>query len=127
MGSYTYSAIAFPMGAAFVAANIDSQVVTTFNAFGDMGYGVNQFGEAAVNLTALLPNFDECFAIATMFIRTKSSASSSAVLKDFIEPIQMNKCLDTEAPTINLPPDMILTCIDASDPGTIGFAGGSDK
>ncbi|UCH85712.1 MAG: hypothetical protein JSW50_08525, partial [Candidatus Latescibacterota bacterium] len=103
-GGYTYVEIPFPVGAAFVAANIDSQVTTTYDAFGGQIYEINQFGEASVNLNALLPNFGECFAIATIFVRTKSSASDSADLKDFMEPFQINTCLDETPPQLTSPP-----------------------
>src|SRR5688572_21519760 len=116
---FDYVAIPFPAGTAFTAANIDS-VVATFAAFGGSSYAINQFGEAAVNLEALLPNFGTCFGVATVFVRTKSSTSNDAVLKDFIEPVQVNMCLDTTPPQIQAPGDVTLGCTDSVSPGSIG-------
>src|SRR5262249_6903776 len=50
----------------------------------------NQFAEAAVDLTALLGNFDPCLSIgvATIMVKTKTSQSDSATIVDFINPIQ---------------------------------------
>src|SRR5207245_7570118 len=46
--------------------------------------------EAAVDLTALLGNFDPCLSIGvnTIMVKTKVSPSSSASLSDLINPIQ---------------------------------------
>jgi hypothetical protein len=126
-GGYTYVSIPFPVGGAFVAASADSQVVTTYDAFGSNVYGVNQFGEAAVNMNALLPSFGECFGVATLFVRTKSSASGDAELKDFIEPFQIDWCLDEEPPQITCPADLSVPCDASVDPGDIGFATGTDN
>ncbi|MBP2680844.1 MAG: hypothetical protein H6Q78_707, partial [Candidatus Krumholzibacteriota bacterium] len=126
-GDFTYADIPFPSGSAFVAANIDSQVTSTFPVF-DLGYyGVNQFGEAAVNLNALLPNFGDCFAIATVFVRTKSSTSASAELKDFIRPFQLNQCLDETPPDITCPADVTISCDQSTSPASLGFAFGTDN
>ena len=124
--TYNYVAIPFPAGAAFVAANIDSVITSSYPVFGGYTYGKNQFGEAAVNLDVLLPNFGECFGIATVFVRTKSSTASDAGLKDFIEPFQVNMCLDKTPPVLTPPADVTLLCTDSTSPGSIGVASASD-
>jgi hypothetical protein len=126
-GGYDYVDIPFPAGAAFVAANIDSLVKTGFNVFGADQYDINQFGEAAVNLNALLPNFGQCYAIASVFVRTKSSASANAELKDFIKPFQLNHCIDETPPQVTCPVDVTLSCGQSTDPEDLGFAHGTDN
>ena len=61
-----------------------------FGAFGGTNYAANQFVEAAVDLTALVGNFDPCLSIgvATIMVKTKTSTSSTASIVDFINPIQ---------------------------------------
>lgn len=109
-GGFNYTEESITGSGGFVAANIDSAVSATFMVFGSNTYGVNQFGEAAVNLSQLLQGLDECFNIATLFIRTKSSASTTAELKDFIEPMQINRILDREPPEITCPADVMVPC-----------------
>lgn len=125
-GAYDYVTIPFPAGAAFTAANIDSTVSVTYDAFGSHTYGKNQFGEAAVNLDAVLPNFGTCFGIATVFVRTKSATSASAVLKDFIQPVQVNMCLDHTPPVLTPPIDVTLKCNQSTAPGAVGVATATD-
>lgn len=124
-GGYDYVTIPFPSGQAFVAANIDSTVARG-TALGGGTYAKNQFGEAAVNLDALLPNFGKCFGIATVFIRTKASTSPTAVLKDFCEPVQVNMCLDETPPVLTPPQDVTLKCNDSTSPGVIGAGTATD-
>ncbi len=88
-GTFSYRDFTPPINAAFVSANTDSTVGVPYGAFGSTTYGINQFGEAAANLTDLVGSFNPCFTGKTVFIRTKSSASPTAQLKDFIEPIQL--------------------------------------
>jgi hypothetical protein len=123
---YDYVDIPFPSGQAFVAANIDSTISSTYNVFGAKTYAKNQFGEAAVNLDALLPNFGHCFGIATVFIRTKASTSASAALKDFCQPVQVNMCLDDTPPVITPPQDLTLTCSQSTNVGDAGIATATD-
>jgi hypothetical protein len=125
-GGYDYVTIPYPSGAAFVAANIDSTINSTYDIFGTRSYVKNQFGEAAVNLDAVLPNFGRCFGIATVFVRTKSSTSESAVLKDFIEPVQVNMCLDDTPPVLTPPLDVTLKCNQSTAPGNVGVGTATD-
>src|SRR5262249_40170745 len=59
-------------------------------ACGSTTYSANAFAEAAVDLTALLGGFDPCLSVGfkTIMVKTKSSASSTASISDFIDPIQ---------------------------------------
>ncbi len=88
---------------AHVASNQSGPAATPFPAFGNNSYETNQFGESAVNLTGLM-DIGLCETIATLFIRTKSSPSSTAQLKDFCPPIQLNLCFDMEDPVIESSP-----------------------
>src|SRR5262249_28292831 len=89
--SYAYSDAtgSLPTGGVFVAAS-PANTAVPFGAFGSTTYSANQFAEAAVDLTALLGNFDPCLSIgvATIMVKTKTSQSSSASIVDFINPIQ---------------------------------------
>ena len=76
-------------GTFFSSANA-AIVSVPFGAFGNTTYDPNQFAEAAFDLTALLPTLNPCIGIKTVLIKTKASASNSAVLKDFISPFQVN-------------------------------------
>ena len=82
----------------FVAANATNAAVP-FGAFGQTNYAANAFAEAAVDLTALLGNFDTCLSIGvkTIMIKTKSSASSTASISDFVDPIQYSLKLGPSA------------------------------
>jgi hypothetical protein len=92
-GGYTYSDITsnLPAGRVFVAVNTNT-VSVPFGAFGSTNYAPSLFAEAAIDLTAFLGNFDQCesFGFKTIMIKTKSSASSSSGVDDFVEPIQYN-------------------------------------
>src|SRR6266545_2224190 len=84
--------IAEPVSAnVFIAANTGGAVAVPFAAFGSNSYPLNTFAEAAVDLNALLQGFgfDPCIGIKTLFIKTKTSNSPSAQLKDFINPIAL--------------------------------------
>ena len=90
-GGYAYfdATAALPVGKVFVAANSNT-VAVPFGAFGQTTYGANAFVEAAIDMTALLGNFDPCLSIGvnTIMVKTKTSQSSSATISDFINPIQ---------------------------------------
>ena len=59
----------------------------------------NAFAEAAIDLTALLGNFDSCLSIGvkTIMVKTKTSTSSTASIVDFIDPIQYSMKLGPSA------------------------------
>jgi hypothetical protein len=92
-GGYTYTDVTamLPVGRVYVALNSNT-IVTPYNVFGSTSYAPNAFAEAAIDLTALLGNFDQCesFGFKTIMIKTKASASSSASIEDFIDPIHYN-------------------------------------
>ncbi|MCH9032381.1 MAG: hypothetical protein IIB00_09010, partial [candidate division Zixibacteria bacterium] len=114
---FNYIDISPPPGLAFISANLDSTVTVPYEAFGDTTYQINAFAEAAINISAAVPNFDTCFGATTLFIRTKSSQSSSAQLKDLIAPIQLRVCLDNAPPVlVGCPADTTLECTDSIPP-----------
>ena len=80
-----------PVGRVFVALNTTNSIVP-YGTFGSTNYAPNAFAEAALDLTALLGNFDPCLSLGvkTLMVKTKSSQSSSASISDLIDPIQLN-------------------------------------
>ena len=96
-GGYDYVSLTPPAGSAYVAANAGS-VGVPYGAFGNTTYDALQFIEAAIDVTALLgggtPNQCSGLPFKSLFIKTKSSASSTADLKDFISPLQISPCFD---------------------------------
>jgi hypothetical protein len=87
--AYVDSTASTPSNGVFAAVNTNT-VAVPFSAFGLTTYGANAFVEAAVDLTALLGGFDQCLSIGfkTIMVKTKTSASSTATISDFINPIQ---------------------------------------
>jgi hypothetical protein len=66
-----------------------------YTAFGNTSYQQYAFVEAAVNITYLLSQISggqACsgLSIKTLWVKTKASASSTAALKDFVNPISVN-------------------------------------
>ena len=80
-GGYAYVDVtaSLPAGRVFVALNSNS-IAVPYGAFGQTTYAPNAFAEAALDLTALIGNFDPCVSVGfkTIMIKTKSSSSSSA-------------------------------------------------
>jgi uncharacterized repeat protein (TIGR01451 family) len=87
---FDYVLITPAAGTAFVAANNTGTTPVSFGAFGATTYAQNQFGEAAIDITALIASLNPCIGVKTVFIKTATSQSASAALKDFIDPIQLN-------------------------------------
>src|SRR5439155_8925547 len=87
--AYVDSTASLPAGGVFVAANSNT-VAVPFGAFGLTTYAPNAFAEAAVDLTALLGNFNPCVSLGfkTIMVKTKTSQSSTATIVDFINPVQ---------------------------------------
>jgi hypothetical protein len=87
--AYLDSTASLPVGKVFVALNSNS-VAVPFGAFAHTNYAPMTFVEAAIDMTALMGNFDPCLSIGvkTIMVKTKSSASSSSPISDFINPIQ---------------------------------------
>jgi len=79
-------------GTVFAAVNA-STINVPYSAFGNNTYPKNAWGEAAVDLTALLNNFDNrCLGVGikTIFVKTKESQSPTATIVDFITPQQVD-------------------------------------
>jgi hypothetical protein len=78
-----------PAGRVFAALNSNS-IAVPYGAFGETNYEANAFAEAAIDLTALLGNFNPCLSIGfkSIMVKTKASQSGSASIEDFIDPIQ---------------------------------------
>lgn len=89
--TYADATASLPVGKVFVALNSTNTPVP-YGAFGSTNYQANAFAEAAIDLTALLGNLDPCltFSVKTIMVKTKASASSTASIEDFIDPIQYN-------------------------------------
>src|SRR6266540_4213624 len=91
-GGFAYVDVtaSLPVGRAFVALNTADSFVP-YGAFGSTNYAPNAFAEAALDLTALLGNFDPCltFGVKTLMVKTKTSQSSSASIEDLMDPIQL--------------------------------------
>ena len=111
-GGFAYSDATsiMPAGKVFVALNSNT-VAVPYGAFGQTSYAPNAFVEAAIDLTALLGNFDPCVSVGfkTIMVKTKASTSSSASIEDFIQPIQYNLNI---GPSANAGPDQV-RCRDA--------------
>ncbi len=103
-------------GEVFSTANL---VVTTapWLPFGQPQYLVNQYAEAAVNLSAIFGfSANDCGYISTVFVRTRTSGnSSSSELTDLPgEPFQVN--ITTEDLAVTCPDPVILTaCTSSAD------------
>jgi hypothetical protein len=90
-GVYRYVDItaSLPIGKVFVALNTTT-ITVPYKAFGETNYAPNAFAEAALDLTGLLGNFDECLSIGfkTIMVKTKASPSDTATIGDLLDPIQ---------------------------------------
>ena len=82
-------------GAILITSNTDL-TVAPWMPYGQPAYLDNQYAEGAVNLSAVMGFGEgECGYLSTVFVRTKTSQSTSAVLKDFPgAPYQANISLD---------------------------------
>src|SRR5438093_1071413 len=82
-----------PASRVFVALNTSDSFVP-YRAFGSTNYAPNAFAEAALDLTALLGNFDPCLSLGvkTLMVKTKTSQSSSASIEDLIDQIGRASC-----------------------------------
>src|SRR5262245_4170826 len=91
-GGYEYVDVTanLPVGRVFVALNTANAFVP-YKAFNSTNYAPNAFVEAAIDLTALMGNFDPCLSLGvkTLMVKTKTSQSSSASISDLLDPIQL--------------------------------------
>ncbi|WP_035672729.1 gliding motility-associated C-terminal domain-containing protein [Flavobacterium sp. 83] len=80
-----------PANSVFADGN-STTVPVPFQAFGVNNYLQNTFIESAVNLTEVLGAIDPCISlkIKTIFVKSKTSTSPSAAIKDFFDPLQIN-------------------------------------
>ncbi|MFV8340755.1 hypothetical protein ACNQGL_15975, partial [Flavobacterium sp. LB3P21] len=80
-----------PLNSVFAAGNT-STIPVPYQAFGVNSYLQNTFIESAVNLTAVLGSIDPCTSlkIKTVFVKSKTSTSSSAAIKDFFNPVAID-------------------------------------
>jgi len=86
---YVDSTASFPSNRVFAALNSNT-IAAPYGAFGGNTYIPNAFAEAAVDLTALVGNFDPCLSLGfkTIMIKTKTSTSDTSSIEDFMDPIQ---------------------------------------
>ena len=126
-GGFDYLPLIPPANSAYVAANTGT-VNVPYGAFGNTTYDALQFIEAAIDVTAILgggaPNQCTGLPFKSLFIKTKSSASPTADLKDFIAPFQIHPCFDDTPPVIT-PTGGALTLGCNPSAGTIEGALGS--
>src|SRR6266496_750949 len=106
-GTFIFQQLTPAVGTVFVQSNKTQP--TPFpglsGAFGQNQYTDSlQFVEGAIDVTALLGAgiSTPCRGLpfTTIFIKTKSSAATTAELKDFIAPFSVNICTDHTPPTI---------------------------
>jgi hypothetical protein len=90
--SYDYADVtaSVPTNSYYAAVNTNT-IYVPYTAFGQTTYQPNAFAEAAVDLTALLGSFNPCLTLGvkTILIKTKESQSPTAVIVDFISPVQL--------------------------------------
>src|SRR5207248_10770242 len=91
-GGFAYVDVtgSLPTNRVFVALNT-ANIYVPYAAFGATNYAPNAFAEAALDLRALVGNFDPCLSLGvkTLMVKTKASQSSSASIEDLMDPIQI--------------------------------------
>ena len=91
-GEFGYFDVTPPAGAVFVAFNAGTAAVP-YGAFGSTTYPPSTFGEAAIDMTALIGGVSEgcntTTPFRTLWIKSRSSLSANAQLQDFVAPIQI--------------------------------------
>ena len=73
------------------AVNTNDITVSPYTAFGRSTYAKNTFAELAINVSALIQGFSPCtsLSIKSILVKTKTSNSDTAQLKDIVMPIQV--------------------------------------
>ena len=106
---YVDATESLPADRVFMAANINNMPVPSVT-FGQSAYAPNAFVEAAIDLTAFFCNLDSCLSVdlSTIVVKTKSSHSTSATIKDFIDPIPFSLRV---GPSAYAGPDQVV-CVD---------------
>ncbi|MFV8344422.1 gliding motility-associated C-terminal domain-containing protein [Flavobacterium sp. XS2P39] len=81
-----------PNPSSVYAAGNSTSVPVPYPAFGTTSYIQNTFIESAVNLSTVLGTIDPCTSlkIKTIFVKSKTSTSSSAAIKDFFNPVAVD-------------------------------------
>src|SRR4029077_15228818 len=77
--------------AGFAEGQVNTAVINDPRISGNAALGLGLFAEASINLTAagvFPPN--TCEALGTVFVKSRSSSSFTAEIKDFIAPIPLN-------------------------------------
>src|SRR4030095_8491347 len=77
---------------AFAETNRTGATDVPFGAFGSTSYAQYAFVEAAINVSQLLSSGGNCqgISIHTIWIKTKAAATTTAALKDYMDPISVN-------------------------------------
>ncbi len=107
-GGFIYSIITPETGTVFGTEN-DVETIVPYSIYnqdpineaGFYQYSINQWAEGAVNVSSFFPE-DACVNLSTLFVRTRTSGSSSqSELKDFPgKPIDIEIDLTPEAPEL---------------------------
>jgi hypothetical protein len=80
---YVEQPLSFYQGKVLMTSN-QAVITPPWSPYGQPSYDINQFAEGAINLSALMGfSNSPCGYISTVFVRTKTSQSSTAELKDF--------------------------------------------
>jgi len=91
-GAYSFHQFTPPANTAFAMTN-STAVDVPFLGFGLPQYPASAFAEGAINVTQLLKSTGNACAglsVKTLWVKTKASASPTAALKDFIDPIPVS-------------------------------------
>jgi Prealbumin-like fold domain len=113
-------------GAGLAEAGVNTAIFndTVFSHLPSLGIGL--FGEAAINLTAagVFPP-GKCEVLGTVFVKSRSSSSFGAELKDFIAPIAVgvNTCGTIVIKKVTVPSSDTTTSFQFTTTGGIGTAG----
>lgn len=91
-GEYGYFSLTPDAGTILAAFNSDP-IAVPYGAFGSTTYPTLTFGEAAIDMTALIGgtggSCNDTTPFRSLWIKSRSSSSANAQLQDFIEPIQI--------------------------------------
>jgi len=89
-GAFGYVLVNPTPGTTFLATNDDSAILVPYGAFGENMYEESAFTEISCNLNEVVPGAYACLDIKTVIAKTKASQSFNAVLKDMIEPVEVD-------------------------------------
>lgn len=74
--------------AGLATGSINTSAITNANSDGLGPISARTFGEATVDFTALASTLNECETFGSAYLKSRSSDSFSAAMKDFIAPIE---------------------------------------